>query len=451
MKQFSIQMSAILVLSSLFACGGSQTKSKDVQTSAVPGIPGPAVAAFNQGVRQLKASQPDYPAALQSFKEAYSRHPDYRVAKLNAAICLEKTGRYKEAADLYEGLVRDYVEDPSVFMAYGNALLLSGQTGPAIDQFERVISLDDKNLEAKNNLAAAYLQKGEPERSREFVKEVLAVQPDNVPALINLGMYYQRKKNMDLAMLMFNNAIGHENAKGKPIGNADVSKSMTAKKNKKSKKAAKPAKKKAEAAKIKPGKPNPLILARAQNNLGMTSFAMGIMPNAVHHFKQAIKLDPTMNEARMNVASIYLDYLAYPSALVEFQTVLKSNPNHYEAMIGAADALYGVGKYKEAADLFEKSLTINKRNVEALTRLAELYQKKLNNTQKAMATYRFIQTDLGLSKSDKAYKSAEGAIQTIKMEMELDAQDKANKAKAKKAGTAPEPAPTDAKAAEESK
>ena len=209
-----------------------------------------------------------------------------------------KTGQYK-AAQVYEGLVKDYVEDPSVFMAYGNALLLSGQTGLAIDQFEKVITLDDKNLSAKNNLAEAYLRKGEGERSREFVKEVLAVQPDNVPALINLGMYYQSKKNMELALLMFNNALGHENAKGKPIQAPEAAKTKGKAKGKKE----------ASVVKTKPGTPNPLILARAHNNIGMTYFRMGVIPNAVHNFKKAVSFDPSMNEARMNLASIFLDYL----------------------------------------------------------------------------------------------------------------------------------------------
>ena len=117
-------------------------------------------------VEKLKAQTPNYGEALASFNRASQLHPTYRVAKLNAAICLEKTGQYKKAAQVYEGLVKDYVEDPSVFMAYGNALLLSVQTGLAIEQFKKVITLDDKNLSAKNNLAAAYLRKGEGERSR---------------------------------------------------------------------------------------------------------------------------------------------------------------------------------------------------------------------------------------------------------------------------------------------
>lgn len=412
-----------LFLFSLSACGGSQTKVDEPEVSSIPGIPNSAVAAFNDGVRNLKATPPNYPGALKAFNKAAKLHPTYRVARLNSAICLEKTGQYRQAAEVYEALVEDYVEDPNVFMAYGNALLLSGQTGLAIEQFEKVVSLDDANLEAKNNLAAAYLRKGEPERSREFVKEVLAVQPDNVPALINLGLYYQRKKNMELAMLMFNNALSHENAKGKPItvsSPADSKKPKT--KAQKGKSVEKASKSKKDEPKLKPGKPDPMLIARAENNLGMVWFQLGVIPNAVHHFKRAVSFDPSMNEARMNLASIYLDYLAYANALVEFQTVLGSNPIHYEAMIGTADALYGTAKYQEAATLFEKSFTLDapqaKTNVEAMNRLAAIYHRKLNNPQKAMATYGRVQTDLGLSATDKAYKKAGQMVSSIKVEIQ---------------------------------
>jgi tetratricopeptide (TPR) repeat protein len=417
MKRSIIYTSGLLVLGLLTACGGGQ-KNANVQVSTIPGIPNSAVDAFNRGVLLLKAASPDYAKALVAFNEAARLHPTYRVAKLNAAICLEQTGQYRKAAEVYEGLVKDYVEDPSVFMAYGNALLLSDQAGPAIEQFEKVVSLDDRNLEAKNNLAAAYLRKGEGERSREFVKEVLAVQPDNVPALINLGMYYQSKKNMELSLLMFNNALGHEKSKGQPIKSAQAP-AAKSKKTKEAKSKAKGAKaQKAEVVKTKPGIPNPLVMARAHNNIGMTYFMTGVIPNAVHHFKQAVKLDPSMNEARMNLASIFLDYLAYGNALKEFQRVLASNPNHYEAMIGTADALYGTAKYKEAADLFEQSSKVRPSNVEAMTRLAEIYHKKLNDTGMAIKTYRRIQSDAGLASSDAAYKKAAQQISSIEVEIQ---------------------------------
>ena len=420
MKMVSRLVVCIFALG-LGACGGGQ-KSVEPQVSSIPGIPNSAVSAFNTGVRLLKETPPNYPEALAAFNKAADIHPTYRVARLNSAICLEKTGQYRQAAEVYQALVSDYVEDSNVFMAYGNALLLSNQTGAAIEQFEKVVTLDDTNLEAKNNLAAAYLRKGEAERSREFVKEVLAVQPDNVPALINLGLYYQRKNKMELAMLMFNNALGHENAKGKPIGGqpkADDKKDNKPDAKAANKNAKAPTK---EAPKIKPGTPDPLLIARAYNNLGMVWFQKGIIPNAVHNFKQAVKFDPSMNEARMNLASIYLDYLAYSNALTEFQTVLASNPVHYEAMIGTADALYGTAKYKEAASLFEKSFTLDspsaKTNVEAMNRLAAIYHRKLNDPQKAMSTYGRVQTDLGLSASSKAYKKAGQMIKSIKVEIQ---------------------------------
>jgi tetratricopeptide (TPR) repeat protein len=125
-----------------------------------------------------------------------------------------------------------------------------------------------------------------------------------------------------------------------------------------------------------------------------------------------------MNEARMNLASIFLDYLAYGNALKEFQRVLASNPNHYEAMIGTADALYGTAKYKEAADLFEKSSKVRPSNVEAMTRLAEIYHKKLNDTGMAIKTYRRIQSDAGLASSDAAYKKAAQQISSIEVEIQ---------------------------------
>jgi tetratricopeptide (TPR) repeat protein len=238
--------------------------------------------------------------------------PDYIVARLNLAYTLEKLGRYGDAVKAYKVLLDKGVSEATIRLAYGRSLLLSKRAKDSIKEFEAVLAADDRSLDARNNLAAAYLSLGDLETCLRYVKEVLAVQPKNVSAIINLGLLYLKDKKFDLAELMFMKAIKYDK-----------------------------------------------VNARAYSNLGLTFYQTGRLPQAVVNFQKAIELDPSMDEARLNLASVYLDYLDYARALEQFNIVLGRFPQHYQALVGAADALYGTGKYKEAVNYYLESLKIN--------------------------------------------------------------------------------------------
>ena len=258
--------------------------------------------------------------------------PDYVVARLNFAYTREKLGRYEEAAKAYKILLDKNVADATIRLAYGRSLLLSDQAKESIAQFEAVLAADSRSLDARNNLAAAYLKLNDLDTCLNYVKEVLSVQPKNVSAIINLGLLYLKDKKYDLAELMFKKAIKYDK-----------------------------------------------INARAYSNLGLTYYQTNKLPFAVINFEKAIGLDPSMDEARLNLGSVYLDYLDYARALEQFNIVLSRFPMHYQALVGAADSFYGTSKYKEAIDHYLESMKVRDTNTEVLLRLAKLYEEKMSS------------------------------------------------------------------------
>jgi len=114
---------------------------------------------------------------------------------------------------------------------------------------------------------------------------------------------------------------------------------------------------------------------------------MNMIPTAVDEFLKAIKADETMDESRLNVGSIYLDYLDYKSSQEQFDKVLARFPKHYTAMVGSADSLYGLSEYEKAVALYEASLEIRDDNPEALIRLGKLYEEQLGKPKKALSYY----------------------------------------------------------------
>lgn len=328
-------------------CGGPKPKpvakpktQQKPKVELVNGVPRPAHDAFVKGVEALEKKPPAYTDAVSSFETATKAHPKYVVGWLNLAYSYERLGRYTEAVGAYRKLVEQNVIDRGVTLALGRVLLLSGQPDQAIVEFESVLRKQPEDLEARNNLAAAYLAKGDVETSLRYVKEVLAVQPKNVPAIINLGLLYLEQKKLPLALLMFNKALGYDENN-----------------------------------------------ARARSNLGLTFYKMELVPAAVLAFEKAIALDPTIDEARLNLASIYLDYLDYDEALKQFKAVRERFPKNYRAVVGEANSLYGIGEYEAAAKLYEQSLEIDEKNPEALIRVGKIYEEQLGDTKKALGYY----------------------------------------------------------------
>jgi len=369
----------------LLACGATP-KPKPIQKTVVegpptdpraPGVPPTAIDAFEAGVKAMQAKPPKFGEAADSFKKSVEIHGDYIVSWLNLALSYEKLGRYEAAAKTYRTLIEKRVTDRGVTLALGRALLLSGELDAAITEFRSVLQKNAQDLQAQNNLAAAYLKKGDLDTSLSYVKDVLAVQPKNVPAIVNLGLLYLKQKKLPLARLMFDKALSYD------------------KKN-----------------------------ARAQNNLGLTFYAMATadrtndtLPQAVLAFEKAIALDPTMDEARLNVASIFLDYLDYSRALKQFKVVRARFPKHYQAMIGEADSLYGVGKYEDAVKVYLESLEIKSQNGEALLRTGKIYEQQLNKPKKALEFYKKYVVAVKPPKTNKIHQTIMLLEQAGKMKM----------------------------------
>ncbi len=329
-------------------CGGTPIKEDPIGDKPpvkvekkVDGIPVSAVTAFAAGVDALQVTPPNFVLAAESFEKATGAYNEYTVAWLNQAYSYERLGRYADAVKAYRKLIDQNVTDRGVNLALGRALLLSGEPDQAITEFESVLRTKNDDLQARNNLAAAYLKKGDSATSLRYVKEVLAVQPKNVPAIVNLGLIYLAQNKLPLALLMFQKAINFE--------------------------------------------PNN---ARAHNNLGLTYFQLEQVPSAVVEFEKAISLDATMDDARLNVASIYLDYLDYRESLKQFQAVRARFPQHFQAMVGEANSLFGTGEYETAAKVYEESLAIGGDDPEVLRRAGKIYEEQLGQPKKAIELYK---------------------------------------------------------------
>jgi tetratricopeptide (TPR) repeat protein len=106
------------------------------------------ISLFNQkNITEIKASEREYFYTV------------YRLLKGNASelntlgYVLLEAGRVDEALLLFDLNARYFRFDPNVYDSYGEALAKVGQTGKAIEMYERVLLLDRSNRTAAEQLA----------------------------------------------------------------------------------------------------------------------------------------------------------------------------------------------------------------------------------------------------------------------------------------------------------
>jgi Flp pilus assembly protein TadD len=192
---------------------------------------------------------------------------------------------------------------------------------PGLSYKESAPKLTDSQQVAQGMYAEgiAKLEKGEIPAAQELFNKVLEISPDNVPAIINVGLLEQRQHNYPEAERRFKQAIHEQGENGLPwmllgIVSYEQGKLEAATAHL------------AQAALYSPSS------AQVFNYLGATISRRGWYSGAEEQLRKAIELDPKYAEAHYNLAALYLERV--PPAL-------ELARRHYEKSLelgGAPDA-----------------------------------------------------------------------------------------------------------------
>jgi tetratricopeptide (TPR) repeat protein len=119
----------------------------------------------------------------------------------------------------------------------------------------------------------------------------------------------------------------------------------------------------------------------AHYNLAIEYVNKGKSEEAVHHYKEAIRINPYIVEPRHNLGNIYFRMGRYKEAILEYEGVIQLNPALrwelelilMEAHMNLGDNYLNQGLYPEAVREYQIILNTNPRLAEAHNRLAMAY------------------------------------------------------------------------------
>jgi tetratricopeptide (TPR) repeat protein len=129
--------------------------------------------------------------------------------------------------------------------------------------------------------------------------------------------------------------------------------------------------------------------ADTQHRLGFVFQQKGLEANAIDAYQRALVLDPSIQEARFNLGSLYALRGDYRRAEIEYRAFIARHPEHGEAPYALANVLLDMRRYVLAAELYEKLLDKPSgiEQSEIGLRLAHA-RLQLGQPQAAEATYR---------------------------------------------------------------
>ena len=149
-----------------------------------------AYRANNVGVALLE--QFDYEAAARSFREALKLHPPFDLARVNLAIALFYAGKPGDAAVEARAAAGRLPDVPQPHYLLGLIARGEDDLAAAAPAFERVLAIDPEDAGARVNLGQIALQQRQYDRALPLFREALAAEPYNVTAAYSIALTLTR-------------------------------------------------------------------------------------------------------------------------------------------------------------------------------------------------------------------------------------------------------------------
>jgi tetratricopeptide (TPR) repeat protein len=362
------QVLVAIALAGLAACGGTQTGGGTLAGGGgdvpppPPGSPDQqkeppkvvvsadarsdferASAFFADQEKGKSWSQSACSQSAENFRAVASEHKTLIDAHYMVGLSFHKCGMIKEAESAYQATLRVNPNHAQSLSNLGWIYYNAGKVDGARQYWTRAVQAYQKVTAARIGLAQLILDdmrrttdnarwSALDKEAANHLSSVLAVDNDSIQAYYLYAMVFMegRRKNknrLDLAKLLMDEGE-KRNAAYAPLKNARG------------------------------------LLFYHRNNLG----------SALKLFQEAVKLDPNLVEARLNVGLTTLGFRNYPVAKEQFEKVLELQSKNYDAVIGLGIALRGLGDLEGAEKQYNIAKQIDGRRGDAAFNLGVLYK-----------------------------------------------------------------------------
>ena len=265
---------------------------------------------------------------------------------LSKAFALHSKGEIKEAAKIYDSLIRNKHFDPRIFNNLGTIYIQLKDFDKAITLFEKSIEKFPASLEPYSNLASILLNIGRIDIAKKYLKKAIDINPKFLKAYSILANIYVKEGDLKRAEFCFKKSIEINPKDINSLVNLacvlkDLGNSLQAE----------PFLRKAIA--INPDNENALI------NLGAVLNELGRIEEAEEFLKKALRTNPISPIALNNLGNILSKKNNLEDAEICFRKAIKIKSNFSLAYNNLGSLLSKKGNLFEAEKFTKEAIKIN--------------------------------------------------------------------------------------------
>ena len=360
--------------------------------------------------------------AIEELKAALNADPGSAELNNSLADLYFRTGRVREAEATARGLLKTSPDDVDAHKMLGriylrqlgeaqNAVSSASPSGNVLDQaiteFEKIVSLEPKDVDDRMVLGQLYTVRHEPKKAEEQFKIAQDIEPDSEEVVLNLARLYAESGDIEHAAKVIeavpvsDRTSKMEFALGAAYDQLKRPKDAIAAYKR--------------AADIEPGD------VHTMNALAQALLSGGQLDEALKVYRDLAQANPDDVNTLIRISEIQRRQGKYEDALTTIRKAVKKDPNSLEAGYNQGLLLDVLGRYDEAASEYEHMVDLtshangaytaeekNNRGI-FLERLGAVYHEQ-NKTDMAIATYQKM-IDLG---GDQARRGYQGQVDTYR-------------------------------------
>ncbi len=307
-------------------------------------------------------SEARYSQARGYYAKALELDPTSFDARKALGFCLEKLGDLEGAVEqLQEGLkagtsgdaARDILERAELLRILGGLRVLQGRELDAIESFEESLALDPDRLDTRIKLANALARQGRLEDAVGHFDQILEQQPETASVLIQRATAYINLGRPQQAIADYENAVAVAPEDPEPrlryaealehLGRSDEASQQ-------------------RTAAATQAAADPQQQARMLADIASKKLSRGEIDAALKDYQEVVRLDPSNNDARYELATILGHFNRFEEALSQFTQVVDAAPHHGPARRGEVTALLLQSRYDDARARLQEGLEVMPRN-----------------------------------------------------------------------------------------
>ncbi|HEX4285549.1 MAG TPA: tetratricopeptide repeat protein [Terracidiphilus sp.] len=378
----------------------------------------------------VNSGQPEFVThAIEEYKEALNADPSSpQLADALADLYFRTPGHVHEAEATARGLLKTTPDDVDAHKLLGriylrqlseaqNSVSSSSPSGNVLDQaiaeYEKIVSLEPRDVEDRMVLGQLYTVKHEPKKAEEQFKTAQSIEPDSEEVVLNLARLYGESGDIEHAAKIIeavpeaDRTSKMEFALGAAYDQLKRPKDAIAAYQR--------------AIDIEPGDTRSLAaLAQALLNDDQLDAAM-------KQYRRLADADPDDSGALIHIGEIQRRQGKYEDALITIRKAAKKEPDNLEAGYNEGLLLDVLGRFDEAIQVYQHMVDLtshangayredekNNRDI-FLERLGAVYHEQ-NKVDQAVASYQKM-VDMG---GDSALRGYQGEVDTYRDAKQFD-------------------------------